>query len=212
MSNANKTQTGKQSQQHGEQPQSQGEQPDIQSAESVVTASTDSQQVRSAGAEAGANQALDLAAELENAKANYLRAKAEIENVLKRTRREIEEQQRYAALPVVRDLLAVVDNLHRAIEAAQKDDNAGGLLEGVKLVEAQLRGVLDQHGCKPIKALGEPFDPNLHDAIGQEPSNKIPPNHVSRELQIGYQLYDRVVRPSQVFVSTGPTEENTQEQ
>lgn len=191
----------------------QGDQPEVKGSEEITAEDIegDHDQLET-GAEESAEKPLDLAAQLEEANANYLRAKAEVENVLKRTRREIEEHGRYAALPVMRDLLSVVDNLHRAIEAAQKDENASGLLEGVKMVEGQLGGVLDQHGCKQINALGEPFDPNLHEAIGQEASDEIPANHVSRELQTGYQLYDRVVRPSQVFVSTGPAEETTEPQ
>jgi molecular chaperone GrpE len=155
------------------------------------------------------DNATDLAAQLEEANANYLRAKAEVENVLKRTRREIEDERRYAAMSIMRDLLTVVDNVHRAIEAAQNDENSSGLLEGVKMVATQLDGVLDQHGCKQIKALAEPFNPNLHEAIGQEPSDEIPAKHVSRDLRVGYQLHERVVRPSQVFVSTGPADDNS---
>ena len=78
-----------------------------------------------------------------------------------------------------------------------------GLFEGVKMVATQLENVLEQHGCKQIKAVAEPFDPNLHEAIGQEPSDEIPANYVSRQFQMGYQLHERVIRPSQVFVSTG---------
>lgn len=156
---------------------------------------------------AAAEPEADLASQLREANANYLRAKAEVENVLKRTRREIDDERRYAPLPVIRDLLTVVDNLHRAIEAAQQqqEENATGLIEGVKMVQAQLEGVLEQHNCKRIKALAEPFDPNLHEAIGQQPSDDIPATHVCREIQAGYQLHDRVVRPSQVLISTGPS-------
>lgn len=205
MSNANQTRSDQQVSQEGGQPEVTGAEKNA--AEDLEA---DREQLET-GAEESAEKPLDLAAQLEEANANYLRAKAEVENILKRTRREIEEHGRYAALPVMRDLLAVVDNLHRAIEAAQKDENASGLLEGVKMVEVQLGGVLDQHGCKPINALGEPFDPNLHEAIGQEASDEIPANHVSRELQTGYQLHGRVVRPSQVFVSTGPAEETPEQ-
>lgn len=192
MSPANETRSD-------EQLPTQGNEPELSAAERDAA---DGSQTETSTVE----NPLDLAAQLEEANANYLRAKAEVENVLKRTRREIEDERRYAALPMMRDLLAVLDNVHRAIEAAQKDESSGGLLEGVKMVAMQLEGVLDQHGCRAIKALGEPFNPNLHEAIGQEPSSEIPVNHVSRDLRIGYQLHDRVVRPSQVFVSTDPAD------
>jgi len=206
MSNANQSHSDRKIPEEGDQPQV------THTEETAAEGQEAGREQLETGAEESAEKPLDLAAQLEEANANYLRAKAEVENVLKRTRREIEEHGRYAALPVMRDLLSVVDNLHRAIEAAQKDENASGLLEGVKMVEGQLGGVLDQHGCKQINALGEPFDPNLHEAIGQEPSDEIPANHVSRELQTGYRLHDRVVRPSQVFVSIGPAEETTEQQ
>lgn len=153
-----------------------------------------------------AGESEDIAAQLQEANANYLRAKAEVENVLKRTRREIADERRYAALPVMRDLLTVVDNLQRAIDAPRQEENSTGLLEGVKMVQNQLETILDQHHCKKIKALAEPFNPNLHESIGQQPSDEIPANHVCQEIRVGYQLHDRVVRPSQVFISTGPKE------
>jgi molecular chaperone GrpE len=78
------------------------------------------------------------------------------------------------------------------------------LLEGVKMVAAQFEAVLQQHGCTPIETVGTPFDPNQHQAIAQEPSDQHPAGTVTRCAQIGYKLHDRVVRPAQVFVSTGP--------
>lgn len=176
-----------------------------------ATRDHESQSAQSDTERAVVEEPVDLEAQLEEANRNYLRAKAEVENVLKRTRREIEEQRRYAALPMMRELLVVVDNIHRAIEAAQKDENSSGLLEGVKMVGVQLGGILEQHGCKPIQAVAEPFDPHLHEAIGQEPSDEVPANHITRELQAGYQLHDRVVRPSQVFVSTGPADNGSEQ-
>ena len=79
-----------------------------------------------------------------------------------------------------------------------------GLLEGVKMVAQQISTVLENKGCKKIEAVGQPFDPNLHQAVQMQPSDEYESNTVMQELRTGFQLHDRVIRPSQVFVSTGP--------
>jgi molecular chaperone GrpE len=101
----------------------------------------------------------------------------------------------------MRDLLPVIDNMQRAIEAAEKSDEGGGLLEGFKLVAQQVETVLGQYHCKRIEAIGEPFDPNWHEAILQQPSADHEPGTVIMVTQPGYQLHDRVVRPPQVIVA-----------
>ena len=167
-----------------------------------------------APAEAGATSAEDnlesetaaLRSELEQAHDRTLRVQAELENFRRRARREIEDERRYASLPLIRELLPVIDNVHRAIEAAQKSDNAGSLLEGVQLMGQQLERVLAAHDCKPIEALHQPFDPNRHEAIMQQPSDEHPPGTVTTVTQAGYQLHDRVVRPAQVIVATAPAD------
>lgn len=146
----------------------------------------------------------ELEAQLQEANQKALRAGAELENYRKRAQREMADERRYAVLPLVRDLLAVLDNLNRAIEATKDGSSNSGLLEGVKMVAAQFEAVLKQHGCTPIETVGQPFDPNQHQAIAQEPSDQYPAGTVTRAAQIGYKLHDRVVRPAQVFVSTGP--------
>jgi molecular chaperone GrpE len=102
----------------------------------------------------------------------------------------------------MRDILPALDNVKRAIEAAEKTHDAASLLEGIKLVAQQLQDALRRHHCTPIEALHAPFDPNLHEAILQQPSDQFPANTVVQETQAGYRLHDRVVRPSQVVVST----------
>lgn len=142
--------------------------------------------------------------ELDEARDRALRATAEMDNYRKRARREAEEERRYAALPLLLDLLGVMDNMERAIEAAEKNSEAAAVVEGVKLVAQQLEGVLGRHHCRKIAALGQPFDPNLHNAILQQPTPDSPPGTVVHVAQEGYQLHDRVVRPAQVIVSTAP--------
>ena len=152
------------------------------------------------GEEAGPVQS--LRDELEQAKDRALRVQAELENYRKRAAREMQEQARYANLPLMRDLLPALDNLDRAIAAAEQIIDAASLLQGVKMVARQLEGVFEKHQCVRIAALEQPFDPHLHEAILQQPSEEHPAGTVVQETQSGYQLHDRVVRPSQVIVST----------
>ncbi|WP_425613925.1 nucleotide exchange factor GrpE [Anatilimnocola sp. NA78] len=155
----------------------------------------------SSGPEAKIDQ---LEAELKKAQDELLRQQAEFENFRKRKAREIEEERKYTILPFARDLLPVVDNLDRALDAAAQGGDATSLRDGVKMVSAQLMNVLSQHQCVRIPGVGAEFDPNFHQAIAQEATAEYPAGSVSREAQVGYKLYDRVVRPAQVFVSTGP--------
>jgi len=142
-----------------------------------------------------------LKTELDQANDRVLRSQAELENYRKRVRREAEEERRYATMPLIRDLLAVVDNIDRAVEAAEDNDNDAGLLEGFKMVADQVNSILQQHHCTKIEADGAAFDPNLHEAILQQPSEDHPPGTVLHEAVVGYTLHERVVRPSQVIVS-----------
>jgi molecular chaperone GrpE len=151
-----------------------------------------------ATADAGALQA-ELAAERDR----NLRLRAELENVRSRSSRENAENLKYAALPLVRDLLPVLDNIDRALEAGAKAGETGPLVEGVKLVRQQFLTVLGQHQVQEISAQGEAFDPQFHAAILQQPSTGVPANHVTMVTQSGYKIHDRVVRPSQVIVSSG---------
>ena len=141
--------------------------------------------------------------QLQAANDRLLRTQAELENYRKRVRREMDAERRYAAAPLIRDLLGVLDNLDLAIGAAQNSDNAAGLLEGVKMVAAQLQSVLEQHHCRRIDAVGQQFDPNFHEAVAHEPSDEYSADQITRVARVGYQLHDRVIRPSQVHVSSG---------
>lgn len=132
-----------------------------------------------------------------------LRLQAEVQNQISRAARLATEERQYAALPIARDLLPVLDNIDRAIEAAEKDEQSGGLLEGFKLVRQQLATVLAQHKCQPIQAIGEPFNPDFHEAILQQPSEEVEAGQVLQDVQTGYKMHDRVVRASQVIVSSG---------
>ena len=143
--------------------------------------------------------------ELKNAN---LKLHADVENVRKRIRREAEDQVRFASLPLINDLLLVFDNLRRAIDAAESSGGqASGLVEGVQMVVKQFEDTLGKYHCRPIHALGEAFNPNVHEAISQMPSEEYDAGVVMVEATRGFQLHDRVVRPSQVVVSTGKATE-----
>ena len=140
-------------------------------------------------------------AELDAAQDRALRFQAELENYRRRAAREMEQQQRYAALPLLRDLLPVWDNVRRAIEAAEQAGGDPAVLQGFAMVAGQLEDVLRRHDCQKIDALYHPFDPNLHEAITQQPSGEHPAGTIIGETQTGFRLHDRVVRASQVIVS-----------
>lgn len=158
------------------------------------------------------DEAMDrMAQEVEQSRQRVLMAQAELENFRKRTRKDYEEQLRYAAMPLVEDILQVRDNLVRAIEAAASAGDTAeaveGLKSGVELVTKQLDDVLAKHGVKPIPAVGEVFDPNFHQAIAQTPSDQHQEGMVAIEATAGFQMHERVVRPSQVVVSTGSAQQ-----
>lgn len=138
----------------------------------------------------------------------WIRAQAELENYRKRVQKESEQARQYQALPVVRALLPALDNLQRAVAAAESAGQGGELVDGVRMVVRQFDEILRQHSVQPIEAVGRPFDPNLHEAVQHVPSAEYPPMTVLEEIERGYTLHDRVVRPSKVIVSSGPPPDN----
>lgn len=147
-----------------------------------------------------------LKAEVADAQRRVLLAQADLENFRKRARRDAEEGVKYASLPLIRDILPCIDNLQRAVEAQEQanegEPNSAGMLEGVRMVSEQLLGILAQHHCKLIDGTGE-FDPNIHEALLQQPSADHPAGTVIQVTQTGYQLHDRLIRAAQVIVSKG---------
>ena len=138
-----------------------------------------------------------------------LRTQAELENYRKRARRELEDERRYAEIHLIRDLLPIVDNVSRAIDAAEQKADAAKLLEGLKMMSQQFESIFSQHHAKLITraaVVGEPFDPNRHEAILQQPSEEHPELTVLRVTRPGLELHERIVRPAQVIVSSKPAE------
>lgn len=144
-----------------------------------------------------------LRAELAEANDRTLRVQAELENFRKRSRREYEEAQRYREIDLLRDLLPVLDNVLRAIEAADKTTDVESLRSGFRMTAQQIEKVLGSHGCQTIETDGTAFDPNVHDAILQQDAAGVAPGTVVGTASRGYRLHDRVVRPAQVIVAKG---------
>ena len=152
------------------------------------------------------SQALDATEiELKETKDRLLRQVAELENYKKRVSREKEETLRFANETMVKDLLPVVDNLERALSHANEQESPNGkaLIEGVEMVLKGLLDTLGKHGVVPIVAVGQPFDPSLHEAVAQVESESVAANAVVDEYSKGYLLRDRLVRPAMVSVSKG---------
>jgi molecular chaperone GrpE len=184
---------------------------DNTSSESIVPPDADMDQRDAAEATAVADdESVEaLKHKLADSERRVLLAHAELENFRRRTRRDSEDQIRYAPLGLMKDVLQIADSLQRAIDSADSadsDSTGTGLLQGVKMVLQQIFTALEMHGCKKIESVGQLFDPNVHEAVHMRPSDEIPANHVIQELRAGYQLHDRIVRPAQVFVSTGASE------
>jgi molecular chaperone GrpE len=132
------------------------------------------------------------------------RTRAEFENYQKQHSRRIEQERPYIHLNVLREVLPVLDNLERAVAAAQQAGEQGPLVQGVNMVLVQLQNLLRSHNVKRIEAEGQPFDPNLHQAVAQVPIADKPANTVVNVLEQGYVLHDRVLRPARVMVSKTP--------
>ena len=142
-----------------------------------------------------------LSSQLQDAEERVLRAQAEIENVRKRGRREYEDLLRYGEMNLLRDILPVLDNIERAIEASESTTDIETLREGFRMTASQIEKLLESHGCETIKTENEVFDPTVHEAISQQPGNGADPGTVIGVTSRGYVLHDRVVRPAQVVVA-----------
>ena len=135
------------------------------------------------------------------------RARADLINYQNRVERDVVEVRRFALQGFVTEVLAVVDDFDRALESTEASRDFDVLLQGVRLMESRLKKLLADIGVYPIDAAGKPFDPRLHEAVLQEENPDVPSNTVLDELQRGYMLHDRVLRPSRVKVAKAPEEQ-----
>ncbi len=131
----------------------------------------------------------------------FLRLYAEFENYKKRVAREKADLVKYGNEELLRELLPVVDNLERALEHAKKKGDPEAIIEGVELVLNQFCQVLRRFGVEPIAAVGEQFDPERHEAVAEEATDEAAPGEVISEVQKGYMLNDRLLRPAKVVVA-----------
>lgn len=150
-----------------------------------------------------------LEAELAGERDKLLRAHAEMENLRRRTAREITDARQYAITSFARELLAVADNLRRALDTVPAEKRAEGgaalpaFAEGVEMTERELLRVLAKHGVKPIEAAGQKFDPHTHQAMFEVEDASVPAGTVVQVLQPGYAIGERMLRPAMVGVSKG---------
>ncbi|HYD24316.1 MAG TPA: nucleotide exchange factor GrpE [Croceibacterium sp.] len=149
-----------------------------------------------------------LRTDLEKAQQEMLYAKAEVQNVRRRMEKDIHDARQYAATGFARDILSVADNLTRAVEAIpvelHDDPRIKGLVTGIEATQRELDKVFGQHGISRIAAKGLPLDPNQHQAMLEIPTDEAEPGTVVQEMQAGYMIKDRLLRPAMVGVAKKP--------
>lgn len=143
-------------------------------------------------------------AQAEEWKNKYLYALAEIENTRKRAQKERSELLTFAAQNVLYDFLEVADNFARALEADRAQTDPKIIVDGIEMIYKQLMQTLEKHQVRPIEATGATFNPEVHEALQHVPTADAPPDTVIAELQRGYMLRDRVLRPARVVVAAPP--------
>ena len=152
-----------------------------------------------------------LRQELQQAKADYLRVLADVDNTKKRLHREKEEAGKYAAEATIRQLLPIIDSLGQAVAAVDKRSETDAITQGVHLIYRQLLGVLEQEGVKRIATIGHPFDPHQHEAVEQvEATDGHAEGAVVEEVQVGYTMHGKVLRPALVNVAKNRPETGDQ--
>jgi molecular chaperone GrpE len=132
-----------------------------------------------------------------------LRARADLENFRKRVGQETAEARRFANAALLESLLPILDNFQFGLQAAQGDPAAKNLLVGLQMVAAQLQSFLKEQGVEEINAVGQRFDPNIHEAVAQEPHEQVPEGEITSQVRRGFRLRERLLRPASVVVSTG---------
>lgn len=149
-----------------------------------------------------------LRKDLEAAKQDVLYAQAETQNVRRRAEKDIKDARNYASTGFARDILSVWDNLSRAVQAipdsVREDDKMQGLVVGIEATQRELEKVFQQHGIKRVAAMGLPLDPNQHQAMMEIPSDEHEPGTVVQEMQAGWMIKDRLLRPAMVGVAKKP--------
>ena len=155
----------------------------------------------------------ELEGQVDDLTDRLLRAAAETENVRRRAEKERDDLRKFAVQKFAEDMLAVADNLKRALDAvpaeARGNEQVGALVEGVELTGRELAGAMERHGIRPIDAAGKRFDPNLHQAMFEVPGTDYPSGTVAQVIQPGYAMGERLLRPALVGVAKGPSTAET---
>ncbi len=150
------------------------------------------------------DEGANLQADLERFRDLALRSQADFDNYKKRAAREREDAIKFANSSLLERLMPIVDNFELGLSAAKSESAQSPILAGMGMVLKQLTDFLGENGVQTIDAEGQPFDPNLHEAIANEASPTVPQGNVVRQMRRGYRLKDRLLRPSAVVVSSGP--------
>jgi molecular chaperone GrpE len=153
----------------------------------------------------GGDEMASMQADLDRFRDLAMRSQADFENYKKRCAREKEDAIKYANKSLLEKLVSIVDHFELGLEAARGQDEKSPIYSGMNLVLKQLQDFLIENGLQPIEAVGQKFDPNVHEAIAHQPSAKVPEEHVISQTRRGYRYKDRLLRPSTVVVSSGPT-------
>jgi molecular chaperone GrpE len=169
-----------------------------------VTESEEQKQQVAAEQSDGQDEMASIQADLDRFRDLAMRSQADFENYKKRCAREKEEAIKYANKSLLEKLVSIVDHFELGLEAARGEGEKSPIYSGMSLVLKQLQDLLAENGLQPIDAVGEKFDPNLHEAIAHEPSDGVPEGTVIRQTRRGYRFKDRLLRPSAVVVSSGP--------
>lgn len=175
-----------------EDPREEGESQDQEEEEIPITKMTKAQLIKKIEkVQEASDKNLDL----------YIRSQAEIDNLKKRYQKERQDLVKFANESLIKQLLPVVDNLEKAITHSQDEDSIEAIREGIDLTLKGLTDILQKAGVKTVEAVGEQFDPNFHEAVSEMADDGVEPGSVIKDLQKGYILNQRLIRPSMVIVS-----------
>ena len=183
--------------------------PDAAAAEAAADAAANVENEAAAEAPAQPDPLELLKTENAELRDRYLRLAAEMDNLRRRTEREVKDAKTYSAAGFARDMLAVSDNLRRAIDAIPAEAKAAAdaglttLIEGVEMTERSMLSALERHGVRKLEPVGQKFDPNFHQAMFEVPNPDVPNNTVVQVVQAGYTIGERVLRPAMVGVAKG---------
>jgi molecular chaperone GrpE len=191
----------------------QAKEQDVPFADEVVTEAVAAEAEAEEQGEVGPVVKLAEAEELANKNWDlYVRSQAELENYRKRAQRDRQDLLKFGNENILRELLPVIDNLDRAVQHARETEGENqGLIQGVEMTLGQFSRVLEKFQVTPFESLGEMFDPARHEAMGQHETSDYPPNAVAQELQKGYLLHDRLLRPAMVMIAKTPAVAETTE-